>query len=88
MFVGVVVDNSDERIEKKIFHCEIVVNNERVAAAVRAAMIYSLIASCKGLGVNPREWITDVLTKLPLYRDTSKDLCELLPMNWKNNSNS
>lgn len=57
-------------------------------AAVRAAIIYSLIASCKALGVNPREWMTDVLTKLPLYRDTSKDLCELLPMNWKNNSNS
>ncbi|WP_417573160.1 transposase domain-containing protein [Phocaeicola sp.] len=55
---------------------------------MRAAIIYSLIASYKALEVTPREWITDVLTKLPLYRDTSKDLCELLPMNWKNNSNS
>jgi len=32
MFVGAVADNFDERIEQKIFHCEIVVNNERVTA--------------------------------------------------------
>ena len=30
MFVGAVADNFDERIEKKIFHCEIVVDNEKV----------------------------------------------------------
>ena len=30
MFVGAVSDNFDERIEQKIFHCEIVVDNERV----------------------------------------------------------
>ena len=30
MFVGAVVDNFDERIEQKIFHAEIVVDNERV----------------------------------------------------------
>jgi DNA-binding transcriptional regulator YbjK len=32
LFVGAVADNFDERIEQKIFHCEIVVDNERVAA--------------------------------------------------------
>lgn len=32
MFVGAVADNFDERIEQKIFHCEIVVNNEKVKA--------------------------------------------------------
>ena len=31
MFVGAVADNFDERIEQKIFHAEIVVDNERVA---------------------------------------------------------
>lgn len=36
MFVGAVADNFDERIEQKIFHCEIVVDNERVAAETRA----------------------------------------------------
>lgn len=30
MFVGAVVDNFDERIEQKIFHFEIVVDNEKV----------------------------------------------------------
>ena len=36
MFVGAVADNFDERIEQKIFHCEIVVDNERVAAETKA----------------------------------------------------
>ena len=30
MFVGAVADNFDERIEQKIFHAEIVVDNEQV----------------------------------------------------------
>ena len=30
MFVGAIADNFDERIEQKIFHCEIVVDNEKV----------------------------------------------------------
>ena len=30
MFVGAVSDNFDERIEQKIFHCEIVVDNDKV----------------------------------------------------------
>ncbi len=36
MFVGAVSDNFDERIEQKIFHAEIVVDNERVAAETKA----------------------------------------------------
>jgi len=36
MFVGSVSDNFDERIEQKIFHCEIVVDNTRVAAETKA----------------------------------------------------
>ena len=36
MFVGAIADNFDERIEQKIFHCEIVVDNERVAAETKA----------------------------------------------------
>lgn len=35
MFVGSVSDNFDERIEQKIFHAEIVVDNERVAAETK-----------------------------------------------------
>ena len=35
MFVGAVSDNFDERIEQKIFHCEIVVDNDKVASESR-----------------------------------------------------
>lgn len=36
IFVGSVADNFDERIEQKIFHCEIVVDNEKVKAETKA----------------------------------------------------
>lgn len=35
MFVGAVSDNFDERIEQKIFHAEIVVDNEKVASETK-----------------------------------------------------
>jgi predicted protein tyrosine phosphatase len=35
MFVGAVSDNFDERIEQKIFHSEIVVNNKKVATETK-----------------------------------------------------
>lgn len=36
MFVGAISDNFDERIEQKIFHCEIVVDNDKVASETKA----------------------------------------------------
>lgn len=36
MFVGSVADNFDERIEQKIFHAQIVVDNEKVAAETKS----------------------------------------------------
>ncbi|HWK58375.1 MAG TPA: conjugal transfer protein MobC [Parapedobacter sp.] len=36
MFVGAVADNFDERIEQKIFHAEIVVDNEKVSVETKA----------------------------------------------------
>jgi hypothetical protein len=35
VFVGAVSDNFDERIEQKIFHAEIVVDNDKVAAETK-----------------------------------------------------
>lgn len=35
MFVGAVADNFDERIDQKIFHCEIVVDNAKVTAETK-----------------------------------------------------
>ena len=53
-------------------------------AAENMAIMYSLFGCCKAADVNPREWLTDVLTRIPQYnQDYSKDLAELLPHNWK-----
>ena len=53
-------------------------------AAENAAIMYSLFGCCKAADVNPREWLTDVLTRIPAYNnDYSLDLAELLPHNWK-----
>jgi len=45
VFVGAVSDNFEERIEQKIFHAEIVVDNARVAAETKAYKMIPEIAS-------------------------------------------
>ncbi len=45
MFVGAVADNFDERIEQKIFHAEIVVDNKKVAAETKAYQKIPLVRS-------------------------------------------
>jgi transposase len=53
-------------------------------AAENAAIMYSLLGCCAALDVNPREWLTDVLTRIPSYNNNySLDLADLLPHNWK-----
>ena len=52
------------------------------ASAYRAAIVYSLISTCKNAGIEPRIWMEDVLTKIPDYRRDGKDLSELLPRQW------
>ena len=53
-------------------------------AAENAAIMYSLLGCCKSCDVNPGQWLTDVLTRIPAYNnDYSRDLAELLPHNWK-----
>jgi transposase len=53
-------------------------------AAENAAIMYSLLGCCAATDINPREWLTDVLTKIPYYNnDYSLDLADLLPHNWK-----
>jgi len=55
-------------------------------AAQRAAMIYSFLGSCKKNDVNPSDWLTDVLGRLPNHKANRLD--ELLPHNWKNNQDN
>lgn len=53
-------------------------------SAENAAIMYSLLGCCKACDVNPREWLTDVLSRIPVYnKDYSMDLADLLPNNWK-----
>ena len=53
-------------------------------AAENAAIMYSLLGCCKACDVNPREWLVDVLARIPEYNnDYSMDLAELLPHSWK-----
>ena len=53
-------------------------------AAENAAIMYSLLGCCSASDVNPREWLTDVITRIPYYNnDYSLDLADLLPHNWK-----
>ena len=50
-------------------------------AGWRSAVIYPLIPSCRRYGINPQEYLTDVLHRLPSM--TSSQVRELLPANWK-----
>lgn len=50
-------------------------------AAQRAAMIYSLLATCKLHNINPYYWLRDVLENM--HRYTAKNIEGLLPQNWK-----
>ena len=47
MFVGAVSDNFDERIEQKIFHAQIIVDNEKVAAETKTYQKIPQILSFK-----------------------------------------
>ena len=55
-------------------------------AAVRAAIVYSLVDSCKALGVDPRAWMEDVLLKITACGDDRKALRKLLPDEWRKKS--
>lgn len=50
-------------------------------AAQRTAMLYSFFAACKHHGINPQEWLTDVLNRM--YKHPVNQLHQLLPHNWK-----
>jgi len=47
----------------------------------RAAAIYTLIATAKLNGVDPRAWLADVLVRMPDH--PAKRIHELLPWNWR-----
>jgi hypothetical protein len=50
-------------------------------AGWRSTVIYSILISCRRRGLNPLEYLTDVLTRLPSMKITQ--INELLPAHWK-----
>ncbi len=54
-------------------------------AAGQAAIILTLMGCCKEAGVNPRDWLNDVISKMPYYIQEKKNLEELLPSVWTAN---
>jgi transposase len=50
-------------------------------AGWRSAVIYSMLTSCRRRGINPRDYLTDVLARLPQININQID--SLLPGNWK-----
>jgi transposase len=52
-----------------------------LSAGRNLAVLYSLIATCEANGVNPFEYLTDVLGRLGTHLNSRID--ELLPQNWR-----
>ena len=50
-------------------------------AAQRAAIVYSLLATCKKYQVEPQTWLSDVLRRIPSH--PQKQVRELLPHVWQ-----
>jgi transposase len=50
-------------------------------AGWRSAVIYTIIQSCRRYGINPQEYLTDVLGRLPSM--TSNQVRDLLPDQWR-----
>jgi transposase len=50
-------------------------------AGWRSAVIYSIVVSCQRRGIEPWDYLRDVLTRLPGMKQT--DLASVLPANWK-----
>lgn len=53
-------------------------------AAVNMSVICSLLATCKAHGVNPRDYLNDIITRMPYHKNAAhKELIKLLPHQWK-----
>jgi hypothetical protein len=50
-------------------------------AAQRSAMLYSLLGTCKAHGINPFEWLSDILRRIPTH--PINRIKELLPQYYK-----
>ena len=51
------------------------------AGGIRSAIPYSIVETCQRLEINPQEYLTDILRRMPAME--SADYPSLLPANWK-----
>lgn len=51
-------------------------------AGDRSAILYAIIVSCRRYGINPLDYLRDVVSRLPAMTN-QHDLAPLLPVNWK-----
>lgn len=52
-------------------------------AAENTAVICSLLATCKETGVNPREWLIDVLEKMPYCQQSGSETnLKVVKLDW------
>lgn len=49
-------------------------------AGQKAAILYTIVENCRRLGIDTREYLEDVLTRLPAMKD--REAVELIPENW------
>ena len=49
-------------------------------AGERSAIIYTILENCKRLGINPQDYLHDVLSRLPSM--TNQQTHEITPTNW------
>lgn len=53
-------------------------------AAENMCVIISLLSTCRNHDVNPREYLNDIITRMPyIQKATLQELVELLPHKWK-----
>ncbi|MDE5586314.1 MAG: IS66 family transposase [Muribaculaceae bacterium] len=52
------------------------------APAYRAAIVYSLAASCRAADVDPRQWLEHVLVEIPSHRKSGQPMDDLLPLEY------
>ena len=51
-----------------------------VESGQKCAILYTIVENCRRLGINPKEYLTDVLTRLPAM--LASEAASLTPANW------
>ena len=52
------------------------------ASAYRAAIVYSLLATCRAADIDPRQWLENVLVEIPARKKSGLPMDDLLPMEY------